>query len=373
MAQNFLKDVWVNKWVKLLVLFAAVLGVLALTVRISQALSSLAIAWFFAYLCDPLADRLEARRVPRTAAVVIITAVLILLLSLFLFLLLPIMVGEIVSLSEDLPDYGAWLFERAIPSIEATFGVELPHTGKEVMDLINANQSEIKEFAYTIYSPVLNFLRNTLGGLVNFIVGMLTLAVIPVAWFFLLRDIDKMNAAVIELIPPRYRKRFAAFMKQVDEIVSSFIHGQVFVALLLGMMYSIGLWLILDIPLGLVIGIVAGFAAIIPYLGLLIGIVPALIMAFLKYQDWQHPLGVAAVFAIAQAIEGNLITPKVMSNRLGMHPVLVIFSILVGAKLLGVLGMLLAIPAAAVLQVVARDLIGQYKAGRYFNRSTNEE
>jgi len=372
MARHFLRDIWADKWVKLVALLAVTAAALALVIRIRQALSALAIAWFLAYLCDPLADRLEKRRVPRTAAVAVITLLLAGILILFVMLLLPVMVGEIVSLSENLPDYGAWFFERAIPSIEAKFGVYLPHTGEEVMELINENQTQIKEFGYAIYSPVLIFLRDTLGGLVNFIVGLLTLAVVPVAWFFLLRDIDKINVRVVELTPPRHRERFVSFMKQVDAIVSGFIHGQVFVALLLGVMYSIGLWLILDIPLGLVIGIVAGFAAIIPYLGLLLGIVPALLMAFLKYQDWQHPLGVAAVFAVAQAVEGNLITPKVMSNRLGMHPVLVIFSILVGAKLLGVLGMLLAIPVAAVLQVVMRDLVAQYRAGRFFNQAADE-
>jgi predicted PurR-regulated permease PerM len=299
-------------------------------------------------------------------AVALLTVAILLMLVLVMLILVPTIGNEFSRLSNNLPNYADTISTVLIPEIESRLRTRLPHSVDDWVTLIQANRDTINQIAAKLSAPVTHFVQRSVSSVLGFITGLLTLIVIPVAWFFLLRDIDRLNARMADLIPPRRREGFLSFLRQVDEIMSNFLHGQIIVALIDACLYSIGLWLILDIPLGLVIGILAGFAAIVPYLGLLLGIVPALVMAFLQYQDWQHPLGVIAVFGVAQAIEGNLITPKIVGNKLGLHPVTVIFALLVWAELGGFLGMIVAVPLTAVLQVLVLRLLERYKASPLF-------
>jgi predicted PurR-regulated permease PerM len=363
---GFLRDIWANKWVKLIVLLAGLALFVLVAIRLSKIFTALAVAWVLAYICDPLVDRLEKRRLPRTAAVAVLAVALVLGFIVLDLVLLPAVVHEFARLGQELPNYADTLASRLLPSLEGALGIDLPRTESELRRFFVDNRDTLDRVARTLYSPLTNFLKSTVTSVVGFVTSLLTLLVIPMAWFFLLRDYDRLNAGLASLLPLRWRDTGVEFMKQVDEIVANFLRGQITVALILATLYSIGLWLILDIPLGLVIGVVAGFASIVPYLGLILGIVPALLMAFLQYQDWQHPLGVVIVFAGAQLLEGNFITPKIVGDKLGLHPVTVIFALLVWAELAGLLGMIIAVPATAVLQVLARRGIERYREGEFY-------
>lgn len=363
---EFLKEIWASKWVKLLALIIGVLLFLYFVARISSILTALAVAWLLAYICDPLVDRLEARRVPRTVGVVLLTFVILLVLVVAELVLVPTIAGEFKRLGQDMPNYAETLSTVLVPKVESALHIELPKTGDEFLRFLNENQAPLNRLVEKLYAPLTNFIQNSVTSLLSLIIGLLTLIVVPVAWFFLLRDIDKINAKLVDLVPLRWKDGFLDFMKQVDEIISNFLHGQIIVAFILAILYSVGLWLILDIPLGLIIGLFAGFAAIVPYLGVVVGMVPALIMAFLQYQDWQHPLGVIAVFAVAQALEGNLITPKIIGDKLGMHPLTVIFALLIWTELAGLFGLLIAVPVTAVLQVLLLRLVERYRQGRLY-------
>ncbi len=361
-----LREIWANRWVKLLAMLTGALVTFYLVVRLRTILTALAVAWVLAYICDPLVDRMERRRIPRTLAVALLTVAIIVLLAVVIGFLIPTIGSEVSRLSTDLPNYADTMNNVIIPRLENTLHIQLPRTVDDWVQLLNANRDTVNQIASKLTARITDIVQRSVSSVLGMITGLLTLIVIPVAWFYLLRDIDKINARVIELLPPRRREGFVAFMRQVDEIVSNFLHGQITVALILACLYSVGLWLILDIPLGLLIGLGAGFAAIVPYLGLVLGIVPALLMAVLQYQDWQHPLGVIAVFAVAQALEGNLITPKVVGDKLGLHPVTVIFALLVWAELAGILGMIVAVPATAVLQVLLLRYLERYKSGTLY-------
>ncbi|HPQ70989.1 MAG TPA: AI-2E family transporter [bacterium] len=369
---SFLREIWANKWVKFAVLVAALLLFFWLIHRLSSILTALAVAWVLAYICDPLVDRMEARRIPRTAGVALFAILLVLVIVLAELILVPAIGNEVERLGKDMPNYAETITQRVVPWAESTFRVQLPHSSEEVFDLLKTNQDTVKHFTDKVYAPLTAMVKNSVSSLLGMITFILTMVVVPVAWFFLLRDIDKINARVVELVPPRWREGFLSFMHQVDEIVSNFLHGQIIVALILAVLYSIGLWLILDIPLGLIIGLFAGFAAIVPYLGVVVGVLPALVMAFLQYQDWQHPLGVLIVFGVAQALEGNVITPKIVGDKLGLHPVVVIFAILIFAELAGLFGMLIAVPAAAIIQVLMRRLVVAYKTSELYQGGADE-
>jgi predicted PurR-regulated permease PerM len=360
-APHFLKEIWANKWVKLVTLILALATLWRFVLRIRHVLTALAVAWVLAYICKPLVDRLERRGLPRSAAIGLLSFFLLAALVATDLIAVPVVGRELAALGDDLPSYADAL-NAIVPRVESALHIELPRTHDELRAFVGDNRETIDKIAKAVYSPLTHFLKGAVTGVMDFITKLLTLLVVPIAWFYLLRDMGKINDGVIELTPARWRGPFVEFMKQVDEIASNFLRGQITVALILATLYSLGLWLILHIPLGLLIGVVAGCAAIVPYMGLIVGVVPALLLALLKYQDWQHPLGVIAVFGVAQALEGNLITPKVVGDKLGLHPVTVIFALLVWAELAGFLGMLIAVPATAVIQVLLTRLVRRLKA-----------
>jgi predicted PurR-regulated permease PerM len=363
---GFLREIWANKWVKFVALAIGIIALGMLLGRLKSILTALTVAWVLAYICDPIVDFFEAKGASRTTGVVALAVALVLVALAVNLTIIPLAAHELRDLGDNMPDYGAWFTGTLIPNIEATLGVELPRTEYDFRQFFSENEETVNRILGAIRSPISDFVKNTLTGVVGFVTGLLTLVVIPVAWFFLLRDIDTMNGRVVELCPKRHRERFVGFAKEVDEIVSNFLRGQITVALILAVMYSLGLWLIADVPLGLVIGIFAGAASIVPYLGLILGIVPALVLAFLQHQDILHPLLVVAVFGVAQALEGNVITPKIVGEKLGLHPVTVIFALLIWAELAGVFGMLIAIPITAVLQVLVVRAVQRYKQGDFY-------
>ena len=366
MSVSFLREIWANKWIKLLALIAAIALTLYLISVLRSILTALAVSWVLAYICDPLVDRLERRRIPRTLAVALLTVSIMLVIVLVVAVLAPTIGAELARLSNNLPNYATTLNDVLIPRLENTLNIQLPRSTDDWIRLFTDNRDTINQVAAKLSSPVTNFLERSVSSLLGFITGLLTLIVIPVAWFYLLRDIDRINAQIVDLVLLRRRESFLSFVRQVDEIVSNFLHGQIIVAAFDACLYSIGLWLILDIPLGLVIGLFAGFASIVPYLGLVLGIIPALIMALLQYQDWQHPLGVLVVFTVTQMLEGNVVTPKIVGDKLGLHPVTVIFALLVWAQLGGFLGVLVAVPLTAVLQVLLVRLIEHYRKSELY-------
>ena len=270
---GFLKDVWANKWVKLAVLSAGLFVLGYFVFRLSTILTALAISWVLAYICDPVVDFMEARRIPRTAGVVILAVVLAMVVVAINLVLVPVAVNEFRELGRNMPDYGTLLTERWLPGLENTLGIDLPRTEQEIRQFFTDHRDTVNQVAEAIRSPLTDFAKNALSSVMAFVIGLLTLVVIPVAWFFLLRDIDRINSGIASLVPARRREGFVTFMKEVDGIVSNFLRGQFTVALILAALYSLGLWLIADVPLGLVIGVTAGVVSIVPYLGVVLGII----------------------------------------------------------------------------------------------------
>ena len=178
--------------------------------------------------------------------------------------------------------------------------------------------------------------------------------------FYLLRDFDHIVARLGRLIPPRFYSKTTEVVKEIDDVLSQFVRGQLMVATLMAILYSIGLYLC-GTPLSLLIGIMAGYANLVPYLGVVVGFLPAVILTFLQTQDWVPLLGVVAVFGVVQAIEGFLITPRVVGDKVGLHPVIIMLAVLIGAELFGILGILLAVPVAAILNVLMRRGVEVYR------------
>ena len=192
-----------------------------------------------------------------------------------------------------------------------------------------------------IIKAVSSFLVNTVSNFISLIIIAINVLIIPVALFYLLRDFDKIKTTIKDYLPPAKKDEIIERIREIDTVLGAFIRGQLTVSVILAVIYCIGL-LILGVPMGLLIGLVAGLANIVPYLGLVVGLLPALLMAFLQFRDINHLIGVLLVFGIAQFLEGYFITPKVVGEKVGLHPVVIMIAVLVGAKFFGFIGILLA-------------------------------
>jgi len=192
------------------------------------------------------------------------------------------------------------------------------------------------------------------------------LILVPVVTFYLLRDWDVIVARFRELLPRRHAAKFIELTLECDDMLAAFIRGQLMVMFALSTIYTIGLALI-GLELSLLVGVVAGVVSFVPYLGLIVGIGLAGLAAFFQFHEWLPLVMVVLVFGVAQVLEGVVLTPRFVGERIGLHPVAVIFSVLAGGQLFGFTGVLLALPAAAVIMVLLRHAHRRYLSSQIYS------
>ena len=306
-----------------------------------------------AYLCDPVADRLEKWRFPRTLATLTVIVGAILLFVLALLLVVPLLQAQTAAFIERLPSYGASM--RGF--LESLLGA--------LQDRISAEQMEQLRRAA---GEQLTQLPAKLGGLVGAVfssglalINLLSLVFItPIVAFYLLRDWDSMIDRLDQLLPRHQSETVKLLLGRMDERLAGFVRGQLIVATILGVFYAAALSLV-GLEFGLVVGLLAGMASIVPFLGSVGGFILSVGLALLQFDSLPPILIVAGIFVVGQVAEGNFLTPKLVGERVGLHPVWVIFALLAGGSLLGLLGMLLAMPVAAVISVVVEFVVERYR------------
>ncbi len=305
-----------------------------------------------AYLGDPIVDKLEAKKFSRTMSVSIVFGVLLLIGLLLLLVLLPLLTAQVAALIERLPGYLALFQTNIIPWLASTgFPVD-------IFDIDTIKQSIINYWAEAghIAGNIVKYMTHS--GVVA-LQWLANLVLIPVLTFYLLRDWDLLVARFRELIPRRNADKVIALSLECDDMLAAFIRGQLMVMLALAAIYTIGL-AIIGLDLALLLGVVAGIVSFVPYLGLIVGIGLAGLAAFLQFHEWFPVLMVVGVFGVAQMIEGMVLTPRFVGERIGLHPVAVLFAVMAGAQLFGFTGILLALPVAAVVMVLLRHAHQQY-------------
>lgn len=317
-------------------------------------------AAILAYVADPLVDRLQGWKLPRTLAVVVVFLVLITFALLLLLVLVPLIEEQIRVLVQKLPRYIDWLQAEGVPWLTARLG--LAEVSLDLETLKTAIQEHWQKAGGVAREMLSQVSRSGLA-LVAWVVNLLITVVVT---FYLLRDWDQLLERIRALVPRHSEPVVVRLAQQSDEVLGAFLRGQLLVMLALGLIYSVGLSII-GLDFALLIGVIAGLISFVPYLGTIVGILLALVTALIQFQDPMYLVYVGIVFGIGQVLEGVLLTPWLVGDRIGMHPVAVIFAVLAGGQLFGFVGVLLALPVAAVAMVLLRFAHERYRQSNLYS------
>jgi predicted PurR-regulated permease PerM len=327
---------------------AALLGLGVLLWLLGPMLVPFAVSALLAWLANPLVERLERNGRSRTVGTLIVFALMVLVLVIGLLILVPLIESQVQAFIDWLPKLAAWITGVAVPWLERKLRMELASyiDPMVIADLLRAHWQQAGGVAATIIAGLSKSGLAILGWVAD-------LVLVPVLTFYFLRDWPEFIERIRELLPRPVEPTVSQLARESDQMLAGFVRGQLSVMVVLGTIYGIGLWAI-GLDVGLLIGMVAGLMSFVPYLGATIGITAALIAAGVQYGDVQHLLMVGAVFAVGQTIENFVLVPYLVGDKIGMHPVGVIFAIMAGGQLFGFLGVLLALPVAAVAMVLLR-------------------
>lgn len=339
-------------------LVVAALGALILYV-LAPVLTPFLVSALLAYLGDPLVDRIEALRWSRTLGVVVVFIAMFVGGLALLVVLIPLLERQMSILIHKIPVVVDWVEAFVVPRLALVASdLALDYDATAIRDSLLANWQQIG-----------GVLRNLMGQLTRggqMIFGWIAyLVLVPVVTFYLLRDWDRLVAGVHDLIPRHYERTVSQIARECDAVLAEFLRGQLLVMACQAVVFVVGL-LIVGLDLAFVIGIIAAVLSFVPYLGTIVGVTLAGVAAMIQFQDTVHLIGVLGVFGVAQALEGMVLSPLLVGDRIGLHPVAVIFAVMAGGQLFGIFGMLLALPVAAVVMVLLRHTHGQYKASAFY-------
>lgn len=331
-------------------MLAITVAIALLVWLLAPVLMPFAVAAMLAYLGDPLANRLERLGMGRTLAVSIVFVVLMLVIVATLILLVPLIARQIENLVQNFPRYVEWARDAALPWLQAKL-----HLDPNAFDT-DRLVAEIKDHIGSIGTVIGKLSRSGFG----VVMWLTNLVLIPVVWFYLLRDWDRLVAWIDRMLPRSVEPTIAHLARESDAVLGAFVRGQLLVMLALAIYYGVALTLI-GISVGPLIGMMAGLLSFVPYLGFITGFAAAIIASLVQHGDWPHLLMVVGVFVVGQLLEGYVLVPRLVGEKIGLHPVAVIFAVLAGGYLFGFLGVLLALPAASVILVLLRYLAQRYK------------
>lgn len=339
-------------------LLAGLLAAGLLIYLLAPVLTPFLIGAALAYIGDPLADRLE-RRLSRTQAVVLVFSVLTLFVFALALVIVPLLVEQTAVLVQRLPEYLDRLQHSALPWLATRLGIELP----------SLDTATLAAYVRQHWSEAGGLVSLALGGVsrtgLTLLAWIGNLLLVPVVTFYLLRDWDVLVGRAHELVPRWAEPVAVRLARAADQVLGAFFRGQLLVMLALGVVYSVGLAMV-GLELALLIGLVAGLVSFVPYLGFAVGIVAAGIAAAMQFGELMPLLGVVAVFTVGQVLEGFVLTPWLLGDRIGLHPLAVIFAVLAGGQLFGFVGVLIALPVAAVAMVMLRYAHERYLASALY-------
>ncbi len=310
------------------------------------------------YLLDPLVDRFVKLKISRTWATILVLVLVILLIIPALILLVNVIDSQLGTFISVAPNYVSSLLKKAEPLLVQLKDMFPTLEADKIREYIRANAANNLKLLGKIIRSVIS------GGMA--VVNLISLLLItPVVAFYMLRDWDKFIEKVRSLLPRKSKKFIEQQAREIDRTLAGFIRGQLSVCVILGSFYAIGLHLV-GLDLGLLVGFLAGIISFIPYVGSISGFIVSIALAFAQFDTMGPIISVVVVFMVGQFLEGNFLTPKLVGDNVGLHPVWVMFALLAGGVLLGFLGLMIAVPTAAVIGVLIRHAIINYKKSNLY-------
>lgn len=312
-----------------------------------------------AYLLNPLVEKLERRNISRLLATLLILFLFFLIALALLVLITPPLYRELVELAENIPSYVDALWERLRPVISSFGGGA---------DLDSLDQG-LREVVRDNFSNALNVSANVVAALIGggraFANFLSLLVITPLVSFFLMVEWNSIVEWVDDLLPRKSQEKIRELISEIDRKISGFIRGQLMVALSLGVVYAVALSLA-GLEFGFLIGLAAGVLSIIPLFGSIVGLVVGSLVAWFQSGDLLFTGTIVVIFVVGQLVEGNFITPKFLSGSVGLHPLWILFALLAGSALFGIVGMMIAVPVAATVGVLLKFAIENYKSSTYY-------
>ncbi|MGB0955966.1 MAG: AI-2E family transporter [Panacagrimonas sp.] len=357
MSQFRLRESW--PWL------VAGIGFLVLLWLLAPILTPFVLGAGLAYVGDPIVDRLQTWRLSRTAGVCVVFVAITSVSLLAVVLLLPMLQVQLATLLSNIPDWLLWLQDKGLTQL----GITLPEG-------VKLDADGLKTIARQHWSEAGDFLRLAWAQVSESGVALATsaanLLLVPVVTFYLLRDWDDLVAWTRNLIPPRYVPRADQMAHETDEVLSAFFRGQLSVMAALSLYYWLALWIV-GLDLALLVGLIVGVISFVPYLGTIVGILTAAIAMLVQTQDPLSLIWIAVVFGIGQVLESNVLTPWLVGDKIGLHPVTVIFAIMAGGQLFGFIGIMLALPVSAVLSVLMRHFKDEWLKSQLYLAGKKDE
>ncbi|MDR2260380.1 MAG: AI-2E family transporter [Azoarcus sp.] len=331
---------------------------------LSPILTPFAVAAVFAYLCDPAVNALTRRRLPRPAAVMLVIAALGLALVALALILLPVLYREALMLAQRLPELIGLFNQRASPFLAERFDMELRLDASQISAWLRQFQDSAQDLLPALLAHAGQSGMAIAGVLVN-------LLLIPIVTFYLLQEWPRLIAGLTHALPRPWLPRTLRLVGEIDRVLAQFCRGQVSVMLLLAVYYSLGLWLA-GIHFALPVGVLTGLLIFIPYAGFLGGLTLAVLTALLQGGGWEPLIGVAVVYGLGQLLESFALTPYLVGERIGLHPLAVIFALMAFGQLFGFVGVLIALPASAALLVGIREIASAWFASPVYLGGADE-
>lgn len=337
-----------------------ILGSLVLlTYLLSPILAPFFSAAILAYICNPMVNKIDAWRCgkfspSRTGATVLVMLLLLAVLLAFILIVVPLLQKEFMLLVERMPDYLNTLLAQLKPWLLQNFGVSIDFETAQLKTLLLNNWKTAGGLMGSVMLALSQHSITVLGWLTN-------LLLIPVVLFYLLRDWHALLKSIDALIPRKIQAKTRQIASEIDSVLAAFLRGQLTVMLAMSVFYAIGLKLA-GLELALPVGIISGMLGFVPYLGIGTGLVLAVLASLLEFNSFSQLIPILVVFGLGQLVESMWLTPSLVGDRIGLHPVAVIFALLAGGQLFGFSGVLLALPVSAAIAVALRHLRTSYIA-----------
>lgn len=344
-----------------LAVIVALLALFGLSLAyLNHVYASLTIAFVLAYLLEPVVSKLEKLGLARAFGVPLTLAVFFVALILAGVAIVPKLVAQGRDLVDRIPIAYASIAAQLGPAAEYYLGFDVFHDFGTLMEQVAGNKN--------LATPITGILQNVFTHTFRFISAILGLLIIPLMAYYLLRDFPKIFRKFLQLVPVRYQKTVDEVRGRLDGVLGGFIRGQLVVSAILSAYYAIA-FAVLKLQLALVLGLMAGFFNIVPYLGITTVLVLTLLISFIHGAPPSTFIAIGVVFAVGMAVEGSFLTPRIVGRRVGLSPLMLIIALLVGGELSGLVGMLLAVPIAAILKVIVSVMLDHYRKSDSYNRA----